>query len=169
MNVDWHGAAAEHSYRFSIDNDPAVSEADLESVRQYRLQRVRAQMARLDIAACVLSDPVSVRYATDTRNMQIFTARNTPSRYLLVTDKHSILYEFPGCMHLARGYSTITDIRPARTASFVSAGDRVYEQEALWAKEMAATIRELVGKSRRVAMERMNAGAAIALANEGFQ
>jgi Xaa-Pro dipeptidase len=148
---------------------PPISELELEAIRQYRLQRVRREMARLDLSACILCDPVSIRYATDTRNMQIFTARNAPSRYLLLTESHSVLYEFPGCMHLAAGHRTITDIRPARTASFVAAGDQVGDQERRWAREMAAAIREFAGHVKRIGMERMNAGATLALANEGFQ
>jgi Xaa-Pro dipeptidase len=126
-------------------------------------------MSKLDIAACILSDPVSIRYATDTRNMQIFTARNAPSRYLLLTERDSILYEFPGCMHLATGYRTITDIRPASTASFVAAGPRIADHERRWARDIASTIRELVGQKARVGVERMNAGAVLALAAEDFQ
>jgi Xaa-Pro dipeptidase len=160
----------EYSAKASLNRPVVVTtlnESDLEEVRQYRLGRIRMQMAKLDIAACILSDPVNVRYATDTRNMQIFTARNAPSRYLLLTQQQSILYEFPGCMHLAKGYSTITDIRPSRTASFAASGTRIAERERLWADEMAATLTELVGKKVRVGLERMNAGAALALAAHG--
>jgi len=126
-------------------------------------------MARLDIAACVLSDPVNIRYATDTRNMQIFTARNAPSRYLLLTEEEAILYDFPGCAHMAVGFRTLTDIRPALTASFVAAGPRIADKEWRWAREIAATLRELVGPGAVVGMERMNAGAALALAAQGFR
>jgi Xaa-Pro dipeptidase len=147
---------------------PAPS-LDLVRLRQYRLARVRAEMSRLGIAACIVSDPVNIRYATDTRNMQIFTARNAPSRYLLLTEEHSILYEFPGCMHLARGFDTLTDIRPAMTASFVAAGEHIGEREISWAREMADTIHGLVGRNACVGMERMNAGATLALAAQGFR
>jgi hypothetical protein len=78
------------------------TETEFEAMREYRLSRVRSEMVRLDVAACILSDPVNIRYATDVRNVQIFTAQNAPSRYLLLTDAYSILYEFHGCMHLAQ-------------------------------------------------------------------
>lgn len=142
---------------------------DLDTMRQYRLARVRAEMARLEIAACILSDPVNIRYTTDLRNMQVFTARNSPSRYLLLTDCQAILFEFPGCMHLARGCLVLTDVRPAMTASFVAAGGRIAFQEARWAKEMTAILSESVGRAATVGVERLNAGAALALAKEGFR
>lgn len=142
---------------------------DLPRLRQYRLRRVRDQMARLDIAACVLSDPVSIRYATDLRNMQIFTARNAPSRYLVLTDRHSILYEFTGCMHLADGSDTVSEVRPALTASFVAAGPAIAARERAWAEEVADLLAGLVGRDATIGLERMNAGAALALASQGFR
>ena len=58
----------------------AIDEA---AVTRHRLGRLRAEMAVRDLDAVVLVDPVNVRFATGTRNMQIFTARN-PARYVLV-------------------------------------------------------------------------------------
>ena len=69
--------------------------------------------------------------------MQIFTSRNAPSRYLIVTADKTILYEFTGCMHLADGYETISEVRPAITASFVAAGEAIAEREKRWAAATA--------------------------------
>lgn len=136
---------------------------DLAAVRGYRLDRVRSQMEELSVDALILSDPVNIRYATGARNMQVFSARNTPSRYLLLTHDRSILYEFTGCLHLAGGLETIDEVRPAKTASFVAAGPRIAEAERNWAREMAREIARLVGDRATVGLERMNAGVAIEL------
>jgi Xaa-Pro aminopeptidase len=75
---------------------------------------------------------------------------------------------FTGACTSHSGYTTLSDIRPALTASFVAAGSQVASQEVRWAKDIASTIRELVGQKVRIGMERMNAGAALALGKEGF-
>ena len=80
--LDWHN---ERNAVALLDAAPESQGIDLAEVRRYRQRRVRAEMSSREIEAVILSDPVNVRYATGTRNMQIFTARNTPSRYLLVT------------------------------------------------------------------------------------
>ena len=68
------------------------------AVRRARLARLRSLMARHDMAAVVLVDPVNVRYATGTCNMQIFSARN-PARYVFVAlDGPAVLFEFAGCL-----------------------------------------------------------------------
>lgn len=166
--IDWHAERGDFG-DLALLEAPAPDTVDMKAVRAYRQGRVRAEMAKRGIAACILSDAVNIRYATDTRNMQIFTGRNQPSRYLLLTQDHAILYEFTGCMHLAEGYETVTEVRPSMTASFVAAGAAIAERERSWAREMAAAIRELCGRDAPVGMERLNAGAALALAGEGIR
>jgi len=120
-------------------------------------------MVKRGIDALILSDPVNIRYATGTRNMQIFSARNTPSRYLLLTENRSILFEFTGCLHLADGFETVDEVRPAMTASFVAAGPKIAHREKHWAMTTYDQLVELVGRSPTVGVERLNAGSVIAL------
>ncbi len=163
-NFDWHN---DRSGVTLLDSAPESLGIDLKAVRLYRLTRVRSEMQKRNIGALILSDPVNIRYATGTRNMQVFTARNSASRYLLLTEHDSILYEFTGCFHLADNYETITEVRAAMTASFVAAGQGITQQEQNWASDMLNTIEGLVGKGAIVGIERMNAGAAISLSKLG--
>ncbi len=165
MQLDWHGSESPGVF----DAEPADSDIDLVAVRAHRLERSRQQIARHGLAACLIFDPVNVRYATGARNMQVFHQRN-PARYLfLPVEGPVILFEFTGCMHLADGLETIDEVRPAITASYVAAGEAIAERERLWARETAALLRETVGPGARIGIERINAGAALALTAEGFQ
>ncbi|KAL3482584.1 Creatinase/aminopeptidase [Aspergillus germanicus] len=128
-------------------------------------------MAKYNVDALILSDPINIRYATGTRNMQVFSMRNALSRYLLLTATRSILFEFTGCLHLAEGYETIDEVRPAKTASFVAAGPGIEEREISWANEMSELITSLVSREPAaivVGLERLNANVSIALRNHGF-
>lgn len=167
--LDWHGARGDLDGLALLDRAPDDAGIDLVAVRAWRQGRVRAEMARRSIDAVILSDAVNIRYATGTRNMQVFSQRNQPARYLLLTADRAILHEFTGCMHLAEGFETVDEIRPSRTASFVAAGPRIAERERAWAGEMADTIAGLVGRGATVGLERLNAGAAIALAERGLR
>lgn len=159
--LDWHAERADLDGIALLDREPQDEGIDLVAVRGYRLGRVRQQMTLQGIDALILSDPVNIRYATGARNMQIFCARNAPSRYLLLTLDRSILFEFTGCAHLATGLETIDEVRSARTASFVAAGPQILARERAWAYEMAGEITGLIGPRATVGLERMNAGAAI--------
>lgn len=168
--LDWHADRQGAARRLELDHSGLGDEAlDEVALRAWRLGRLRGEMAARDIAACLLFDPVNIRYASGTRNMQVFSARNEPARYLLVpVEGPVVLYEFTGCAHLAEGLETIDEVRPALTASYVAAGPAIAERERLWARETAAALRETCEPGARVGIERINAGAVQALAAEGF-
>ena len=128
-NFDWHAERCDLSDIALLDRAPESEGIDLKAVRLYRLGRVRTEMAKRGIAALILSDAINIRYATGTRNMQVFTSRNQPSRYLLLTENRSILHEFTGAEHLGAGYETVDEVRPAQTASFVATGPDIAARE----------------------------------------
>lgn len=168
--LDWHAERSDLQGLAQLDRAPEVEGIDLVAVRTYRQQRVRQKMAEYNVDAVILSDPVNIRYATGTRNMQVFSMRNAPSRYLLLTQNRSILFEFTGCLHLGEGYETVDEVRPSKTASFVAAGPHIAGRERAWAAEMADTIRQLTGlKDATLGLERLNAGTAIALKDAGLK
>ena len=169
VELDWHGDRSDLPDLALLDRLEAEESIDLEAVRAYRLARVRAQMDAYSLDACVLLDPVNIRYTTGARNMQVFHARN-PARYLFVPQSGPvILHEFAGCAHLADGLETLDEVRPAITASFAAAGDGIAEVEAAWAQQVDALVREHCGPGAAVGLERVNAGAALALRDRGFR
>ncbi len=56
---------------------------NLPAMRQYRLQRLVDQLAANDCAGLLLFDPLNIRYATDSTNMQLWNTHN-PFRAVLV-------------------------------------------------------------------------------------
>jgi Xaa-Pro aminopeptidase len=164
----WHGDEPGIDELRLLDRSPDDDLIEMHAVRAFRLGRVRAEMERYGVDVCLLFDPVNIRYASDSRNMQVFSSRN-PARYLFVAlDGPVILFEFTGCLHLSAHLETIDEIRPATTASYVAAGDDIAARETAWAQEMADLIREHCGPEATVGIERVNAGAAMAVAAQGF-
>jgi Xaa-Pro aminopeptidase len=166
--LDWHAERGDVAGLALLDRSPEDGDIDLIAVRAWRQGRVRKEMAMRGIDAVILMDPVNIRYATGARNMQVFSMRNGPSRYLVMTADRTVLHEFTGALHLADGLETIDEVRPTSTASFVAAGPHIAERERVWAREMAATLRSLAGERPKVGIERMNGGTALALAQEGI-
>lgn len=149
--------------------DTLPPNVNLPRLRHYRLNRVRRELAKLDCGGCVLVDPVNIRYATDTRNMQIFSARN-PARYLfLPVEGPVILFEFEGCEHLPAGIDTIDEVRVATTVSYVAAADRLDEKTQKWADEIADLMHHYGQGSKRIGLERFNFQAGLALTRMGFE
>ena len=56
---------------------------DLDRMRRYRHQRLVDQLIAHGCGAMLLFDPLNIRYATDTPNMQLWNTHN-PSRAILL-------------------------------------------------------------------------------------
>jgi Xaa-Pro dipeptidase len=147
-----------------------MSDIDLPGVELYRQRRLRGEMQSREMSAVILTDAVNIRYATGSRNMQVFTSRNPASRYAFVpAEGPVVVFEFTGAEHLSEGLATVQEVRPARTASYVASGPRIQDVEREWAGDMADLVRERCGQGVKIGVERVNPGAAIALAEHGFE
>ena len=126
-------------------------------LRCYRLQRLRQQLIEKDYAACVLFDPVNIRYATGTRNMQVFTQR-CPDRYVFVpADGPVVLFDSYRANHQIDVSETVDERRPASTWYFEVKGptQRVLDSAKQWADEIADLVKQHCGDNRRLAMDRL--------------
>ena len=140
----------------------------LERARIYRLSRIRKLLRQHDCAAGLFYDPVNIRYALDSSNMQVWTLHN-PMRYALIfAEGPAILFEFKGCEHLAQGITTIDEIRTAVTWMYMTAGDRVEERVARWAGDIGDLMRQHGHGNRRIASDRMELPGHPALAAWGL-
>jgi Xaa-Pro dipeptidase len=125
-------------------------------LRQYRNERVRAELRKRDYAAGLFCDAINVRYVTGSRNMQVWTLRN-PARYVFVAaDGPTVMFEFGGCDHLVRGLETIQEIRPATSWFYFTSGPRIAERAYRWAAEIADLVLKHGGGNRRLAVDRVN-------------
>jgi len=59
-------------------------EIDFDELRSYRLDRLRNELKKNNIEACILFDPVNVRYALDTVNMSVYNMHNL-TRYCFIS------------------------------------------------------------------------------------
>ena len=129
----------------------ALPEVDVARMRLDRLGRLQAELRRRDLGAILLYDPVNIRYATDCRNMQIWTMHTTARYCLVPAEGAAVLFDFVNCGHLADGLETVAESRPGTLWYYHTAGAK---REALiesWADELADVVRERCPVSRIVA------------------
>ncbi len=120
---------------------PAVVDADTQSrIQAYRVEQVRKRLVEADCPAIVLFDPVHIRYATGTRNMQVWTMHNICRYAVIFASGDSVLFELNSAAHLAQDY--VADIRPALTTDFMAVGNRVTEMGRRWAESMISLLQE---------------------------
>jgi Xaa-Pro dipeptidase len=150
--VDWPPATGDMPSR----ETRVLTALDLDAIRTYRLQRIRAKLIELDYAGIVVTDPINIRYATDSRNMQVWSMRN-PMRYCFVaTEGPVVLFEFLRCMHLSSDLPLVDELRPAQPWLHLAVGNRMPEFAHKWAAELADLVRRHGGGNARLAVDRCN-------------
>ena len=92
-------------------------------IRAFRLARLRAQLVRADVAGILLIlDPVNLRYATGSRNMQVWTMHNLCRYVFVATSGPVVLFDLPSSMHLSTHLETIDERRPSLAWDYMASG-----------------------------------------------
>lgn len=142
---------------------------DLAVMRQFRLERIRQKLRELDYAGIVLYDPLNVRYATDSTNMQLWTSHNTVRYCFVATEGPVVLFDFHGCGHLSIHLDLVSEVRPGKAWYYFGAGNRCAEIADSWAAEIADLVKEHGGDNLRLAIDRCNEEGIEALHRQGIK
>jgi len=141
---------------------------NFDKLRSYRLDRVKKELEKNNLEACILFDPVNVRYALDTVNMSVYNMHNL-TRYCFVSvNGPTILYEYFNCEILSKHLNLIDEIRPAITWDYFSNGDKVNIQLLKWVNEIKDLSKKYF-KSKKIAIDVLNGPAVTALNKEGIE
>ena len=143
-------------------------EIDFDKLRSYRLDRVRNELKKNNIEACILFDPVNVRYALDTVNMSVYNMHNLTRYCFIPVDGPTILYEYFNCEILSKGLNLIDEIRPAITWDYFSNGDQSELQLKKWVNEVN-DLSNSYFKSKKIAIDVINGPAVNELNKKGIQ
>ena len=144
-------------------------EIDFDQLRLYRLNRVKKELAKRDIGACILFDPVNIRYALDTTNMSIYNMHNLTRYCFIPVNGPVILYEYFNCEHLAKHLTLIDEIRPGITWDYFSVGNLVDDQLNKWTGEVENLMNLHCGKNKRLAIDVGNGPGILALNKIGLE
>ena len=143
-------------------------EIDFDKLRSYRLDRVRKELEKNNLEACILFDPVNVRYALDTLNMSVYNMHNLTRYCFVPVNGPVILYEYFNCEKLSEGLNLIDEIRPAITWDYFSNGDQSEAQLKKWINEVK-DLSNSYFKSKKIAIDVLNGPAVTALYKEGIK
>ena len=121
-------------------------------IQAHRVERICLRLQAADCAAIVLFDPVNIRYATGTRNMQVWTMHNICRYTVVFANGETVLFELGSSAHLARAPGV--DIRPSLTTDFMAVGNRGPEMARRWAESMLSLLREKGITENKLAIDR---------------
>ena len=153
---------------FIIKKRLREDQINFEKLRSYRLSRVRKELEKNNLEACILFDPVNVRYALDTVNMSVYNMHNLTRYCFVPVSGPTILYEYFNCENLSSHLNLIDEIRPAITWDYFSNGNQASNELKKWINEIKDLSKSYF-KSKKIAVDVLNGPAVSALNKEGIE
>lgn len=141
---------------------------DLPAMRAHRLERIKASLAARDYGGVLLTDPLNIRYATDTSNMQLWNTHNPFRACLVMADGYMVVWEYKGLDFLTSFNPLVKETRNGAAMFYFSAGDKAETVAADFAGAVDELMRAHVGDNRRIAVDKIMLHGAHALKHTGL-
>jgi len=141
---------------------------DLPQMRADRLQRLVGAIVERDLGGLLMYDPLNVRYATDTTNMQLWSAHNPCRACLVLPDGHVVLWEYGGYAYLSDFNPLVSEVRSGGSFFYFATGSRTEEKAAAFASVVDDLLRVHSGDNRRLAVDKIQIAGVHALQSAGI-
>ena len=125
-----------------MNDNSRIESIDEPTVRAHRSERVRQELRRQDREAVLVVDPVNLRYATGTRNMQVWTMHNVVRYALAFAHGPTVLFDLATGRHLSAGLESVSDVRTSIPFDYMLVADNAEAMANRWALQIRETLRE---------------------------
>ena len=125
-----------------MNDNPSIDSINEPAIRAWRAERIRQELRRRDREAVLAVDPVNLRYATGTRNIQVWTMHNIVRYALVFAHGPTVLFDLPTGRHLSAGLESVSDIRTSISFDYMLVGDNAESMARRWAAQIRETLRE---------------------------
>jgi Xaa-Pro dipeptidase len=139
---------------------------DMVRLRSYRLTRTREQLKQRNLPACLLFDPINIRYSTGVREFPLFSL-HVWEAYAFIPVEGPVTF-FGANITRTTGLETISEFRPNVDFTFFLADTRREKNIEQWADEIADLMTRHCGNDKRIAVDRCDFFALNALVRRGF-
>jgi Xaa-Pro aminopeptidase len=142
---------------------------DLAAMRRFRHDRLVAESTARDLAGLLLFDPLNIRYATDSTNMQIWNTHNPFRAALVLPDGHLVLWDYKHAPFLAAHNPLVSELRSGASFFYAVTGEATDACAAAFAPEVVDLLRSHAGGNRRLAIDKIMPAGLRALAATGVE
>ena len=125
-----------------MSDHPRIDSIDEPAIRAFRANRIRHELHRQEHEAVLVVDPVNLRYATGTRNMQVWTMHNIVRYALVVAHGPTVLFDLATGRHLSAGLESVSDVRTSIPFDYMLVADNAEPMAQRWAVQIHETLTE---------------------------
>ena len=142
---------------------------NLEKMQEFRWKRLVDHLIERDYGALLLFDPLNIRYATNSTNMQLWNTHNPFRAVLVCLDGHMVIWEYKSAKFLSEFNPLVKEVRTGASLFYFVAGDAEETLADTFAKEVSDLVRDQIGDNRRIAVDKIMVSGLKALERFDFE
>ena len=142
---------------------------NLDNMREYRWKRLTRHIVDRDYAGLLMFDPLNIRYATDSTNMQLWNTHNPFRAVLLCADGHMVMWDYKNSPFLSEFNPLVREQRSGASMFYFSNGNKGLQAASSFADEVRDILREHSGANTRLAVDKIMVDGLRALEQRGLQ
>lgn len=153
---------------FSEWQAAGIEVPDLPTMRQQRLDRLVYNIQKRDLAGVLLFDPLNIRFASDTTNMQLWNAHNPFRACFVAADGYMVIWDYKATDLLTAFNPLVRETRGGASFFYFVNGDSSSADAVSFVADFDALMRERCGDNRRIAVDKIQIHGLRALEQHGF-
>lgn len=141
---------------------------NLANMRAYRHKRLTQHIVDRGYGGLLMFDPLNIRYATDSTNMQLWNTHNPFRAVLLCADGYMVIWDYKNAPFLSTFNPLVAEQRSGASMFYFSTGDKAEPVADQFANEVRVLIQEHAGDNKPLAVDKIMLHGAHALEAQGF-
>jgi Xaa-Pro aminopeptidase len=142
---------------------------DLQAMRKFRWERLTQHIVDRGYGGLLMFDPLNIRYATDSTNMQLWNTHNPFRAVLLCADGYMVIWDYKNSPFLSEFNPLVREQRSGADLFYFDRGDKVDVAADLFSNEVRVLIEEHSGGNKRLAVDKIMLHGLRALEAQGFE
>ena len=142
---------------------------NLPRMREYRWKRLTDHLVKRGYGGLLLFDPLNIRYATDSTNMQLWNTHNPFRAVLLCCDGYMVIWDYKNSPFLSEFNPLVKEQRSGADFFYFDRGDKIDIAADKFSNEVRTLIAEHSQKNMRLAVDKIMLHGLRSLEAQGFE
>lgn len=142
---------------------------NLQKMREYRWERLVKHIVERDYGGVLLFDPLNIRYATDSTNMQIWNMHNPFRAVLICSDGFMVIWDYKNSPFLSTFNPLVKEQRFGADLFYFARGDKANIAADKFSNEIRILLKEHSGGNKKLAVDKILVNGLKALETQGLE
>ena len=142
---------------------------NLPRMREFRWKRLTDHIVQRGYGGLLMFDPLNIRYATDSTNMQLWNTHNPFRAVLLCSDGYMVIWDYKNSPFLSEFNPLVKEQRSGADLFYFDRGDKIDIAADKFSNEVRALITEHSDSNMRLAVDKIMLHGLRSLEAQGFE